>query len=76
MIHPNNGPFLIDVQNKPAALCQRPLGGDGFYIGPTAIDHSMLPSPVDHKRESVLLKNWKNQDLAAHYRVQRSNKFR
>ena len=69
-------PRLVDLRNQPADLCASTYSHDEIR-GPTAVDFSMLP---EHNRtpdsERANLAAWREQDLAAHYRAQRSNKYR
>jgi hypothetical protein len=69
-------PRLVDLRNQPADLCASAHGHDDIR-GPTAVDFSMLPelnrTPAS---ERANLAAWREQDLSAHYRAQRSNKYR
>lgn len=62
---------LTDVLNRvadPMANC--------VFMGPTALDFSMLKGPLIPSSEQKLLSAWKERDLSAFYAAQRSNRYR
>jgi hypothetical protein len=64
---------LLDLRDKSADLCWQ---ANADIIGPTAVDFSMIEHVGLPASEQCQLKRWASQDLADHYRAQRSNKFR
>jgi hypothetical protein len=63
---------MLNVIDRPTSECQP----DRIHIGPTAVDFSMIAKPIVTAKETAMLKSWKRQDLASHYRAQRANRYR
>lgn len=61
-----------DVRDMPARVAQ----GNEVFLGPTAVDYSMLPAhALVPAGEAKQLRRWAEQDLADFYREQRSNRI-
>jgi hypothetical protein len=54
--------ILVNVIDQPASSCT----GSHVFIGPTAVDYSMLPTPARvPANESAQLKAWRAKDRRA-----------
>ncbi len=64
---------FINITNQPADVCYQ---ANANFIGPTAVDFSMLPVETRiSDKERKLLNGWKKQDLGNYYKSLKSNYY-
>lgn len=56
--------ILVNVIDQPASSCT----GSHVFIGPTAVDYSMLEKPRIPAKEEAMLKQWRASTIKFHAR--------